>query len=240
MRHVSTILMVLFLLISPAQAGDIFNKPIARDNALPPVQSEQPAPATVQDMPSVPEAMPPAAAPPETSSMPPATQSTETIADFAERYNQNCLKKKDPVLKGDSLRMLCACSASKLQDAMTVEEVKAMMTDTPEGLAQRNRMAVHVYAPCMEYPTRALILHSCKQHEEKMKNIAKAGSICGCMADGMAIYTAANAPPVLAKSLADNPNDTDPLGKFMNSTEFQAQAQTTYMACVQKFMGSLQ
>lgn len=231
-----TFLKRLFLVIAllvafaapPAMATDIFNKPV-KDNALPEVPqapaqvAPQPAPQ-MQQMPT-----PPAAAQP----------APESIESFAKRYNENCLDKKNDIIKGDDLRMLCACTASKLQEKMTVTEVETMATDTPEGQVQRNRMVTDVYAPCMEYPSRALLMSQCKSYQDKLKKTAggqaiNGEAICGCLAQNMAAYVAVNAQPILAQKLAANPTDMDPLGAFLNSPEYQAQVNATFTGCIQQ------
>ncbi|MEZ5919023.1 MAG: hypothetical protein R3D66_03620 [Alphaproteobacteria bacterium] len=56
---------------------------------------------------------------------------------------------------GQHLQMMCACTSSKIPDVMTIQQMQALQTDTEEGQFQRNRMMMFVYAPCIEYPTRA-------------------------------------------------------------------------------------
>ncbi len=167
---------------------------------------------------------------------PPAPTETksETIEDFSKRYRENCLRKQHPFLKGESLQMLCDCSAGKLEKSMTVDDVKAMMEDTPTGQTQRNRMAVYVYAPCMGYPVRAMLLHNCSVNEQVLAEHKNADKICTCMADDIAAYIAANAQSVLFQRLAANPDDPDPLGSFMADEGFKGKTQESFLACVRK------
>ncbi len=219
-------MLALMVTAFPVAAASIFNKPV-KNNALP----EMPTEAPQQQQPAV-QSPPPAVAP--------ESAPTESIESVAKRYTQNCLKKETDILKGDDLRMLCACTASKLQEKMTVEEIKAMTSDTPEGQVQRNRMVIDVYAPCMEYPSRALLMSQCASYQEGLKKTMKAGQvvngevICACLAQNMAAYTAVNAQPILAQKLAVNPNDMDPMRDFLNSPEYQAQVNATFTGCVQQ------
>jgi hypothetical protein len=228
MKKMLMILAVLTI-AGPAMAADIFNKPV-KDNVLPDAPSAQ-----QQTAPAAP-ATPPPSAPAPQAAAPEAPQApAETVEEFAKRYNENCLKKEHPVLKGEPLRMLCACSAQKLQEKMTVDEVKAMMTDTPEGLAQRNRMAVHVYGPCMEHPVRALLHAECMKNNEVMSKYKNGPQLCTCTSDNMANYIATHGPAIMAQVLTANPNELDPLGGLMNSQGFQAQTQQAFVACVGQF-----
>ncbi len=220
--------MVVAFAAFPAMATDIFNKPV-KDNALPDVPQAAQQPVAPQPAPQMQQMPTPQAAQTE----------KESIESFAKRYNENCLKKKNEILKGDDLRMLCACTASKLQEKMTVEEVETMTTDTPEGQVQRNRMVTDVYAPCMEYPSRALLMNQCNSYQDKLKQTQggqaiNGEAICGCLAQNMAAYVAVNAQPILAQKLAANPSDMDPLGAFLNSPEYQAQVNATFTGCIQQ------
>lgn len=224
MKTLLILAVALMAAVSPAAAASIFNKP--KDNALP----EVPAYSS-----------PPPAAAPQTAPQAAPEAPMETIESLAKRYNENCLKKENAVLKGDDLRMLCACTASKFQEKMTVQEVHTMATDTPEGKVQRNRMVTDVYAPCMEYPSRALLMSQCASYQENLKKTMPAGqtvngeAICGCLAQNMAAYVAVNAQPILAQRLAANPDDMDPLSEFLNSREYQSQVNSTFMGCIQQF-----
>jgi hypothetical protein len=220
MRYLMIFCLAFMLAASPALAADLFVKK-NKDNALPDTTIQQTAPVAATPAPPAPEAA--------TGAEP------ETMESFAERYNQNCLKKTDAVLKGEPLRMLCACSASKLQETMTVDEVKLMMTDTPEGLAQRNRMAINVYAPCMEYPVRAMLYHNCAENKDVLSKYKNADQICTCMADDMADFTQKNGPDMLRQNLAANPNDPDPLSGLMQGKAFQDRTQASFLACVGRF-----
>lgn len=222
------VVLLLLAIACPAQA-ELFVRP-KKDNVLPDVPAQQQQQAPAPEISPVPEAQPPAKI--ETT---PTPESPETIASFAMRYKENCMLKKDPVLKGEPLRMLCECSAAKMQEKMTVDEVKTMITDTPEGQAQRNRMVVHVYAPCMEYPTRALLYHNCGANKDVLTKYKNADKLCTCMADDMARFIAANGPAVLAQRLMETPDDPDPLGGFLASEGFQKQTQNAFMACVGRF-----
>lgn len=221
MRTFLIILATLAVMASPVAAAEIFNK---RDNALPEAPSA--APRIIQPVP------PPAAPQPQTEML-------ESMESVAKRYNENCAKKKSDIVKGDDLRMLCACTASKMQERMTIAQIKAMMEDTPEGQVQRNRMVIDVYAPCMEYPSRALLMSQCNAYNENLKKTQggtaiNGEAICGCLAQNMAAYVAVNAQPILAQKLAANPKDMDPLSEFLNSQEYQAQVNSTFMGCVQQ------
>lgn len=224
MKRFLLVLIVLIGVAHAAQAAAIFNRP-NKDNVLP----DAPTTAAPQEQAPAAQQTPSAEAPAE------KPVSSLTIEEFSKNYYDNCLKQKHPIMKGEPLRMLCDCTADKVKEKMTIEEVVTMTTDTAAGQAQRNRMAVHVYAPCMEYPTRALLYHNCKTNKDVIAQHATNGeALCTCMADDMAAYIAKNGPGVMAQRLMANPNDMDPLSGFLASPEFQTLTQNSFMGCVGK------
>ncbi len=210
MKKTILLLAICLLALSGTAAAELFVKK-NKGNALPVVP-----PAATQKQQAAPAQLP---------------QAPETMDVFVQRYYQNCQKKQHPILKGEQLRMLCSCSSQKLKETMTIDQVQAMATDTPEGQEARNFMAVNVYGPCMQYPARALLVNNCKQNKQVLSQHKNAAQICTCMADGMARYIAANGQTVLAQRLTENPSDPDPMSSFMASDEFQAQAQQSFMGC---------
>lgn len=160
---------------------------------------------------------------------PPAKEMTAT--EMANTYFENCQKKQSAIMTNDTQEMLCACTAAKLSENMTVAEMEAMYTDTPEGQNMRNKMLLQVYAPCIEYPTHDLVLKGCLENDVKLK---RKKQVCGCMAQNMSNYISVNAQSALISALQENPKSTDPLSTLLQSPTFAAQAQQTLAACVQQ------
>ncbi len=220
--------LVLVFAAQPVAAADIYLKP--KNDALPEMPSQatapQAQPAPVPQTTPVPQPQDPQSAP---------AQAPMTMDEFAQKSYEKCLKQDHPIMKGEPLRMFCACTMEKVKQKMTIEEVVAMTTETEAGQAQRNRLVVHVYAQCIEYPVRALLLHNCKNNKDVLRDHAVSGeTICNCMADDMAKYIAAHGAGVMAARLTANPNDQDPLGGFLASEAFRTQTENAFVACVGK------
>ncbi|MCC7305645.1 MAG: hypothetical protein IT558_05230 [Alphaproteobacteria bacterium] len=200
------------------------NGEIVKDNALPvlPEQQESPSAYSAPAPVPAPTQAPAAAADPE----------PDPIGKFASNYFENCMSKENNALKGELLKKLCACSATKIAQTMTVADVKSMAEDTPAGQEMRNRMLLEVYAPCIEYPTQALLLEKCMSDTKVQQQIPGYQQACTCMAASMGQYMAANGPAAIAQSIAANPGDTDPLASLMNSQGFQAEAQSRLAGCL--------
>lgn len=151
----------------------------------------------------------------------PASQ-PQTIKDYANLYYKNCIKQDHPILKGESLDVLCSCTAAQIPDVMTMQQWKAAVSDAgSEGQHQRNRMLMFIYTPCVKYPARALVLDSCVNNESVRATIRRYPKVCACVADKMAEFIDKNASTTLERSLSRNSQDTDPLRSLLESPAFE-------------------
>lgn len=158
----------------------------------------------------------------------------ETIEEFANRYYGNCMAKEDATLGKDDQKMLCACTAAQVVKTMPLEGMQRLQEDSPQGQAFRNLMLTGVYAPCMEYPTRALLYKHCMEDPGVKGVLQNPDAICSCVGDDMGKYVAGNAPAIIKRSLEQNPNDLDPMNAFLTSPEYAEQSKTILFACLQK------
>ena len=162
-------------------------------------------------------------------------QAQKSVQDYANDYYQNCLKQEHPVLKGEDLQLLCGCTSAKFAENMTLKQIQVMNTDTKEGLYQRNRMMMFVYAPCIEFPTHALLLHQCMNDTKVRYTMKHPAKTCECLASGVAQDMKERAPDVIKNALALNPKDLDPLALLMNSNAFESRSRYHTQACIQKY-----
>lgn len=155
-----------------------------------------------------------------------------TIEDFAGRYYQNCMAQDHPLLQGENLELLCGCTAAQLSKVMTVEQVRQMQEDTADGQYQRNRMMMFVYAPCIEHPTRALVLDQCMNDPKVRGAMKNFKTVCNCLADGMAAFMKERAPGVIESAIKYNEKDIDPLRRLLESKAFDDMSQAKMRECI--------
>jgi len=161
-------------------------------------------------------------------------EALKTANDYANQYFQNCLQTDHPYLKGKDLELLCGCTSAKFSEVMTPQNVQAMQHNTPEGQHQRNRVLMFVYAPCIEYPTRAMILSECLSKPQTQHLMKNPSSTCKCLADGVAEDMAELAPQYIESSIRRNPENLDPLGLLMNSEAFEKRSIYHSRLCLSK------
>ncbi|USO06346.1 MAG: hypothetical protein H6859_03930 [Rhodospirillales bacterium] len=158
----------------------------------------------------------------------------QTINEFANAYYKNCMNKQHPVLDSENLQTLCACTAAKIPGVMSVKDMRAMQNDDDEGRLQRSRMLLFVYTPCIEYPTRALIINQCLNTPDVQNTIKNYQRVCTCLGDGMAQFMREKAPKYVEVALNRNPDTLDPLGMLMKSKAYEQESRYYLQRCIQK------
>jgi hypothetical protein len=150
-----------------------------------------------------------------------------------EFYSQ-CVSKPAPPMTAESQAALCACTAEKMQQTMTVEDQKVLAQNDQEGRNMLNRMLLNVYAPCMNIPVKDMLEKQCLQDMQAKPappgtNIA---DICRCMASKTGLWLSTNGRELMSQVLAANPNITDPMGPVMEDASFKSASTQNLTSCL--------
>ena len=215
------------VLSSPVSAAQIFNKPQSAVET-PQAPPAQPAPDLQPRNNNVLELLDEAPAPQAPEPEP------ENINDFANQYYKNCMQQEHPLLKGETLKTLCACTSANIPGNMSVANMRNLNEDTEEGAKQRARLMLFVYTPCIQYPTKALVEDQCLKNPDVRKNLKNYKGVCMCLSDGMADFMEEYAQQHMEAALRRDMRDTDPLNDLMNSPRFNSQSQYYMRTCIQK------
>lgn len=158
---------------------------------------------------------------------PQAQAQTALNQQQTEILYQGCLKRPTPTMTGETLNTFCQCTALHTQKNMTMEEIRAQAGTDQAARNALNKVITHVYAPCMQFPVRALIEKKCAANKE-IKN----PKVCACSADKMSQYTQREAQIQLPRLFAENPNIADPNEAFMGSASFRQAEEQIADFCV--------
>ena len=161
-------------------------------------------------------------------------QAQTPISDAtSSTFFQNCLGKRDARMTEESQGEFCACSATKMQQSMTMEEAQTMFKQTQEGRNMLNKMLVQVYAPCMNFPVQDIVEMSCRE-DSKVAALNLKGDpsdLCFCMGKETGKWFADKGPALLYALLQKNPNITDPITPVMESRVVKQESFKFLMAC---------
>jgi hypothetical protein len=151
----------------------------------------------------------------------------------SEAFYGNCLKRRDPRMSEESQTEFCACSATQMQQSMTMEEAQTMFQQSQEGRDMLNKMLVTVYAPCMDMPVQDIVELECRS-DPKVKALNLKGNpsdLCYCMGKETGKWFAANGPYLIAALLKKDPNITDPITPIMESHVLKKESFQFLMQC---------
>lgn len=161
---------------------------------------------------------------------------TPVSKETANAYFGNCMAKRDPRMTTKSQEELCACTAAKMTDVMTMEDIKRMSQQTQEGVQSFNLMMTHVYMPCIGAPVHDLLMTEClanKKIDQQGFKVDK-GDLCGCISDRTGKWMADQGPAMMEIILKKNPHITDPIQPIMDSPDFRREQMDNLLRCVMK------
>lgn len=159
---------------------------------------------------------------------------TPVSKEQANTYFASCVKQPpSEQFSAAAQNELCACTAARMTQFFSVEDMKAM-TGTDPAIARTayNKMLVSVYAPCMEGPTREHYYNTCITNPDTAK-YGDAQKICTCLGNAMGAHLKVHGAEVFQQLLSYNPNITDPMGAMTSDPSFQTFAQQNLLKCVQ-------
>lgn len=166
--------------------------------------------------------------------MPGGARGDNSLRSFANQFRRNCVSKENPVLRGQDLENMCTCTAAHIVTGMTQNDVSVFQQNNLAGKEARKKMMLNVYAPCLEFPAKAVTRYNCLNTPELQSRVSNIGALCGCVADGVGSYIGQNGPAVMQDALTRNPNTIDPLQALVSSNDFNQRSQSILMSCITK------
>jgi len=157
---------------------------------------------------------------------------TTITKDMANAYFQDCASKPAQGMSADNHKLMCACTAAKMMESMSVEDIKGMSVGDQNSRYILNRMIVDVYAPCIDFPAREHYYNTCISNPDTLKMTRNPQKVCGCLGDEMASYLKANSQNVFRDILSRNPNAQDPMSALTSDENFQGFAQKKLVGCL--------
>ncbi len=162
----------------------------------------------------------------------PAVAQTPVSDEMARAYYDSCMGQRDQRMSSEAQDSLCTCTAKKMQETMSVEDIRTMGQNDQVGRDMLNKMLIDVYAPCMAEPLAEILEDQCLLGDDKkIKHMHKA-NLCACMAEKTGAWFATGGRNAMAEVLAANPNINDPIGPVMDSPLFKEQTMTNITACM--------
>lgn len=221
LRFILLILMLTIWCEPSAWAQDVYLKPHKTQTA----ETQAPSTPTITAL-------------PDEQTQPGAMATPMVDEATAQRYYQNCLAQKsgDSALQERSQEQLCNCTAHKLTQVMSIEQMQTMITNTPEGAAQRDRMIAEIYVPCMQYPVQDLVYANCASEPLLRNSLKNHHDVCACLAEGMGSYVAKNSPSMMHDIITKTSGALDirtALNGMIESPEFGNASKEQIRLCIQ-------
>lgn len=162
----------------------------------------------------------------------PASAQTKVSPEIANKYFENCKSQSDPRFSAASQEMFCACTAAKMVENYSQEDMQASGRQDEAGRMATNKLIINVYGPCIQYPAREYHYNTCVQNPKTKILGGNVKDICACTAEKVAGHLQQNASRLFSQILATNPNVLDPMQALYDDENFQQKVQSQLMSCL--------
>ena len=161
---------------------------------------------------------------------------TPVSKEQANTYYASCVEnaaKTEQRFSKPSQELFCACTAAKLTESFSIEDMQTM-TDTTNPNARKalNKMIVNVYAPCMEAPTQEYHVTQCLSNPQVGRLGGDPAALCQCAAAGIAQHLKDHGGAMFEEILSRNPNIEDPMQALYDDPKFRSFAQAKLLKCL--------
>ena len=161
-----------------------------------------------------------------------AKKEPQNLYEYADEYNQRCLKSTHPIFAGKDLERLCSCASSNIPDAMTLQNMKDAGYKTSEGYFQRTRLIMFAYKPCLEKSLYRMLASDCINNIKNkafMKNIL---GTCDCIATDVSKRMHEVSGSYIRAALKNKWELIHPLDVLINPDEFNRQMRFKTKICL--------
>ena len=162
----------------------------------------------------------------------PSYAQTKVSKDLANTYFQNCSKQSDERFSDNTQKLFCACTAVKLMDNFTVEDMQDSARPDQIGRNATNKMITQIYAPCIRFPAREYHYNTCLENPRTKLLGSNKEQICNCSADHVSTHLERYAQSMLINIIKKTPNIVDPMQALYDDKGFQKIIQKKVLTCI--------
>lgn len=144
--------------------------------------------------------------------------------EFLNKFYDRCMEKPDKHQSIESQGDMCICETLHMEKHFTADEIEIMATGQGKGFVRKEILFKDVYAPCLEFPARAIALYECYNNPKVQSMVSTQNAYegtCQCTANKAAEYFREYAKPQIAAIIKRSPLMEDPLGDILKSFEYR-------------------
>lgn len=162
----------------------------------------------------------------------PPIEAPKTAKTALDLYLKNCMTQKHPVLTEEHVIPLCLCTAAKMEERFSPEEIPAMFGETKRSQTLRDSALSRAFAPCMQDTVYEVTLAECMGN--KTLTLKKREATCACTAQAMRFTMSKKAEWLAEQYISYHKTKApDPLALYVQSHAISEDTKTGLRTCMQ-------
>jgi len=171
---------------------------------------------------------------PANATDPVTTAANPVSAAYANEFYARCMSTRDRRMRAASQEDLCSCSAARMMETMSAEEIERAAAPDDTGRAMFTKLMTTVYAPCFSQPVRDQIAAVCMKNDQvtAIGSRMDRAALCGCTAERTGAWYDVQSHNLMLALLADHPELSDPFDPIMENWYLKRASYNSLRTCL--------
>jgi hypothetical protein len=160
----------------------------------------------------------------------------QTVKDYANLYYRNCMAANTTKSMKEYVATQCACTAFKIPEAMTLEDLHALFDANNKDSYYFSRLMALAYAPCLEISVHDFAYDGCianVEHQKMRKKPQFCECVAGALGQDMSKFGETQIPGYQRKGYDLQKVPDNPFPYVINSQNFQTKSKYNTSRCLQ-------
>ncbi|MGB4057996.1 MAG: hypothetical protein WBK77_07930 [Alphaproteobacteria bacterium] len=162
----------------------------------------------------------------------------QTPQDYSNVYFKACLASNSDISMTEYVKTQCGCTALKMVEFMSIQDMKHLFSETKEGDFQQGRVMMLAYMPCMYTSVNQFVFDNCFYDDNSRTKLRRPRKTCECYARNMGNYVASNGQYLVPGFVRDGYDKKkavpNPLVHILLGERFLRHANEEFEKCVMK------
>lgn len=154
-----------------------------------------------------------------------------TSAVMSNHYYKGCIEEESLVLSDEERKTLCACSAANMAENLTVEEFKALKSNSIRGRNARGKAVAFGFTPCMEYVIESKINRDCLKSKYINDVIFGKKAMCDCTTNHFKNFLTRDGTHIIMEAIKQEPMSLNPLEYYFRKDAYVNQREHLLRRC---------
>lgn len=154
-----------------------------------------------------------------------------TSAIMSNYFYKQCLNEESLVLNSEEKQLLCTCQSANMAENLTVDEFKALKSDSVRGRNARGKAIAYGFTPCMEFILESKVSRDCLKSKTIENVIFGKKEMCACTTNHFKNFMTRDGTYLIMDAYKHEPMNLNPLEHYFRQDSYVNQYEFLLKRC---------